>query len=1251
MKLTFLLLSITLSFCIFSQAPNAQFTASPTSVCVGSSIQFTNQSVPGSAPITTYSWNFGNGETSNLPNPNYVYPSPGTYTVTLAVQAGNGQADAEVKTAYITIHPIPEPSFTMSGNGCTVPFSVTFNNTTTHQSGQTYAWNFGNGQTSTNQNPANVTYNSPGNYSVELTVLNTTTGCTKTITHPITVSNFQAAISAPTTVCKGESVVFNDNSTVGANSWQWNTTGAGNSTNQNPTFTFLTEGTFTVILISQNSTSGCSGTATHQITVLPSPTPSFTATPTTGCAPLQVNFTNTSSAGSSFVWNFGDGTTYTGQNPPTHTYAGNSSFDVSMTMTSANGCVDSITYPGMIQLSDPLAQFTATPINGCSPLEVQFTESSISPDPVNNPITTWQWDFGDGTTYIGQNPPVHTYQTGIYDVSLIIILQSGCSDTITMLEYIQVGEIDGVNFTYTPATQCAKNDIQFTNTSVITTPHLPNEITYQWDFGDDDNSTAENPTHQYDADTGYFDVSLIIDFRGCKDTLIITDAIYIKAPISKFFPAQTLYCNPTSFPVNVSVADSSTIGRLTDNVSMIWRWGDNSTTNLGNADLHDADKGSTSHNYTNYGSYTIKQVVYNTTTGCSDSTTATIHISETNADFVLANDSVCKNNVINMNSSSSTSSHPFGTFVYNMGDGSFVSGLNASHTYTTAGTYLISLLATNGVGCSDTKNFTPFTVLELPNSQISSSHLAGCSPLLVTFSNGSNVQGNGVPLSSFNWTFSDGSPSQTTSSVGTNVTHTFTTEGNFNITLVATDQFGCVSAPNSTTISITKPIANFTLDSVVCNLESFIATNQSTGFAPLSYQWLIDGTNFSNTTDITSSFNQPNNNSTNTPHEVKLIATDGNGCQHTITKTITVSTPHADLSYLISGASQNQDGNYTCPPVFVDFEDQSQSFGDIVSWEWDFNDNGNISSNQNPSNTYVFPGTYSTTLKITDEFGCTSDTILVNYLSIFGPTGVPSWTQSTTNCGQNVLFQLNNLQNTTEIMWNVDDGTENIFDTLLFTHTYLNSGTYNPTVTLTDAEGCAVIYPMNEITIHDNGLTALFVPSPSETDIGNLIDYIDQSTFTTSPIVDWTWDFGDNVTQSNSSIGNASYTHGEIGVFAVTLTITDAAGCKSQYTTNVVIKADFDMPNVFTPNGDGVNDVILIYADILEKFDMVILNRWGSVVSEQKDQPGLVFWDGTNNGGEMCHDGVYFYKFLGTLKGSGIELKKEGFITLMGSKP
>ncbi|MDD2982834.1 MAG: PKD domain-containing protein [Crocinitomicaceae bacterium] len=1247
MKTTLFIAFINFSCFLIAQSPNAQFTASFTNICLGAPIQFTNQSTAGSAPIVSYNWNFGNGNASTDQNPTYTYPAPGNYTVTLSVQASNGQADAEVKIAYITVNPIPEPAFTISGNGCTIPFSVSFNNSTPHISGQTYLWNFGNGQTSSSQFPPNLTYSAVGNYNVSLTV--SSLGCSKTLTKPMLVSNYTADIISPVIICRGQAVTFTDNSTVGTTSWQWNAGNAGTSTLQNPTFTFPTAGTFSVTLSVQNATSGCSATITKQIIVLPKPTPTLTANRTKGCSPLQVTFTNTSAAGT-FVWYFGDGTSYVGQTPPPHTYTGNSMYSVKLVMTNANGCKDSITYPNLIKISDPVAQFSATPLNGCSPINVSFTQSSTSPDPINNPITTWKWNFGDGTTYIGQNPPIHTYTTGVYTVSLIVILQSGCSDTILKPAYIKVGAINSVNFSFTPAAQCANSNIQFTSNASITVPHSANEVTYSWNFGDSTFSNLKNPTHKYDADTGYFDVSLLVNFRGCKDSIKITNAIYIKAPISKFVPAQTLYCNPGSLPVNVAVTDNSIIGKLTDNVSMTWKWGDNSVTNLGNIDLHDADKGSSSHNYSAYGSYTIKQVVYNATTGCSDSTTTLIHISKTTAIFSIPNDSICKNNVLNFDGSLSTSTHPFGTYIYYMGNGATRSGLAPTYSYNIAGTYAITFVATNNVGCSDTSVFSPFTVLQLPKAQITSSHSSGCAPLLATYTNTSSTQGNGVPLSSFDWTFSNGAPSQTTTSVSTNVTNLYTTEGSFNVILTVTDRFGCVSTPVLSNLKITKPVAKFTMDSVVCNLEDVTAINQTTGFYPISYQWTIDGGTAVTSTNFSTSFNDtPINHATHTSHQIKLKATDGNGCIQTLSKTIIVSTPYANFDYTITGSSVNENGEFGCPPLFVNFDDQSQSYGNVVSWNWDFDDNGNSSTNQNPNNTFVFPGSYSTTLTITDEYGCKSDTTVVDYLTIYGPKGIATWIQSVDNCGQDVTFNITGLENVTNILWNTGDGTS-YPDSITFMHSFLGEGVFSPTVTLIDLNGCTVTFPMAKITIETNALTAFFTPNSNEVNIGKSIFYDQQSSFTSNPIINWLWNFGNNAILNNNTGVDITYTHGEPGVFPVSLIVTDINGCRDKYVTTVTIKADFEMPNVFTPNGDGINDEIFISDDIFEKFNLVIVNRWGDIVSEQKNKTGMVFWDGTNKGNQMCYDGVYFYNFVGTLKGGKVEIKKEGFFSLLGSK-
>lgn len=1217
--------------------PNAQFTGTQ-EVCVNAHASFTSQSTPGSSPIVSHTWDFGDGNSSTLVNPTHTYASPGTYTVTLVVQAANGQADSEVKVNYITVRPIPDAAFTVSANGCTLPVGVTFNNTTAGATG--YSWNFGNGQNSSQQNPAVVNYTSAGTYTVTLIATNSF-GCRDTVSQPIVVSNFQAGINAPETACEGAPVTISDNSTVGSNAWNWSFPGGSPATSaaSSNTVVYSTPGTYTISLTSQNTALGCSGATTKTITILPRPVPSFTNTPATGCAPLTVNFTNTGQQpGATYSWNFGDGNTSSLANP-VHIYTGNGTYNVTLTMTGANGCSNTVTMPA-VTLSSPVADFTSNVVDGCAELDVQFTSTSTSPDP----IVGWNWTFGDGTSYSGQNPPVHTYDVGVYDVSLIITTQNGCIDTIVKTEYIEVGEIDLVNFSLFESPQCVKRNIDFTNLSVISVPHDPEEVTYFWDFGDGGSSTEENPSHTYVADTGYFDVTLIVNFRGCRDTLIMNDAVYIKAPISRFSPSTTLVCNPGSLPVTINVNDNAIIGVTSDDCLMIWKWGDGSQTTLSNTQLDNAGNGSSSHQYQNYGSYTIEQVIHNYTTGCSDSSTQVVHISETIASIAsLSNDSVCVGSPVQL-SQNSTSTHPFGTYTWNMGDGSSVSGSAPVYTYTTYGTYTITLTATNNVGCSGTTTFSPFTALALPQANITPDHPAGCAPLLVTFSNGSTPVNNGVPLESFLFSFQDDGSTQTTTSVGTPVTHTYHSEGSFTVSLVATDEFGCVSAPVNTVITITKPTASFSVDPVVCANELVSTVNTSDGIQPVTYQWFVDGAMVSTSDDYSAQYGGTPGVSS-TQHSYTLIATDVNGCKDTMSSVLTISTPIADALYVLSGASVNISGQYTCPPVFSDFTDNSDSYGDITDYYWSFGD-GKQSTLQHPNNTYVFPGTYSFSLSITDEFGCTDSIVYVDYLTIFGPEATPSWTQSTDKCGQVVTFVLSDTSYVTNIAWNTGDGTI-VNDSVSFTHQYTDFDAFIPTVTVSDDNNCQVVYPMDTIFIIENGLDAYFTASPSEADLGQEIVLTDLSSSSNSVITDWSWyieSFGNFFNTSGSPVYIG---YGIPGYYDILLVVQDDNGCYDSYMQTVHVSGEFTMPNVFTPNGDGINDYFSFAYDIFQSYDLIILNRWGNVIVEGKGMTGTQFWDGKTQNGSLCPEGVYFYKFSGTLKDGTTTFGKDGFITLV----
>ncbi len=1244
MKLLLSLIIFLLALTSFGQAPTANFTASPLVVCIGTPINFTDASTAGGSPILSRTWDFGDGGSSTALNPTHTYTAAGTYTVTLVVTDGNGIADPEVKPAYILVNPLPTAGYATSGNGCTVPFDVTFTNTSAAGGNISFAWDFGNGQTSTSTNPPAVTYNSAGTFAAFITVTNSTTGCVNTFTNNIVVSNFAAGMTAPASACVGAPVPILNASTVGANQWNWDFGNGQTSTNQNPTVTYTTAGTYTISLLAQNTSSGCSSVATQTITINSNPVPSFTPSVTTGCAPLVVNFTNNSPGGSNYTWNFGNGTAGSGFNPGQQTYTANGTYSVTMTMLSAEECPGTVTMTNVITVSAPIINFSIDQYQGCAPLTVQFGDLSTTPNPGSDPIVSWIWNFGDGTApFSGQNPPPHTYSnTGQYIVSLIATTQTGCQEVATFIDTIQVGAHSIPDFTIQPPIDCAKSNFNFTNlTTFVGTPN-PNHVEYFWDFGDGGTSTDENPTYQYPLDTGYFDVQLIVSWNGCMDTIIYSDIVYVKAPISIFTLSNSLFCNPASFPITVDVSDMAIVGTVADDVDMTWNWGDGTSTFFDDPDIDDFNAGSTSHSYSAYGTYAIEQVVFNHTTGCEDSTTQYVHITQTLANFNLSNDSVCRGSAVSL-TNTSTSTHPFGTYAYTMGNGASFSIPNVTYTYPNAGAYDITLTATNSVGCIGTYTFVGMDILARPLASIAPSSVAGCAPITVTYNNSSTPVDNGVPIASSFWTF----PNLTTQTLpNTNSTsYTYTTQGNFQTTLVVTDQFGCISNPVTANMTLTKPTAAFTLDSVVCDEESFTALNTST--SSTSYQWFVDGSSAALTGNFNYSFDEASSsNYNNVPHTIMMIATDQNGCQDTMTQDVIVSVPHLNLTYTITGANVNGNGDYTCPPVFASFTDSTDSYGAITSWAWSFGD-GKFSSFQNPNNTYVFPGSYTATFSITDEFGCTTDTALIDYLTIFGPTGIPYWTSIGDLCGQTFIFDSDSLQNVTDIMWTLGDGS--LINSLSpFTYEYQAFQTFNPTATLFDGNGCEVIHELPPIFVLNNGLNANFVPDPSEGQMGTVFTFNDQSTVTSAPINTWTWYFG-NDTLVNFSGSPVNYNFGPPGTYEITLLVADTNGCHDDITLTVTVTNEFHLPNVFTPNGDGINDFFVLKENVFRSFEVVIVNRWGNVVHHRKDATGIYLWDGKTQAGDPVNDGVYFYRVFGTLTDDSLG-EKHGNVTVINNK-
>ncbi|MCH1478631.1 MAG: PKD domain-containing protein, partial [Crocinitomicaceae bacterium] len=165
LKRALLFFGLFICFINKSQAPIADFSASPLVACVGENILFTNSSqTNGGSPIQGFVWDFGDGNSSTDESVSHSYALPGTYTVILVATNASGAADPEIKDNYITILPTPSAEFDPIGLGCTIPLTLSFQFNGDEQPNYSYNWDFGNGNTQNIANPDDQTYANVGEY-------------------------------------------------------------------------------------------------------------------------------------------------------------------------------------------------------------------------------------------------------------------------------------------------------------------------------------------------------------------------------------------------------------------------------------------------------------------------------------------------------------------------------------------------------------------------------------------------------------------------------------------------------------------------------------------------------------------------------------------------------------------------------------------------------------------------------------------------------------------------------------------------------------------------------------------------------------------------------------------------------------------------------------------------------------------------------------------------------------------------------
>jgi PKD repeat protein len=568
----------------------------------------------------------------------------------------------------------------------------------------TYSWNFGQGSGS---GPVPTrTYTSAGTFTVTLTVrdengLSGVTSQTVTIAEPAGNLPPVPVINAPSCaarVCNISGVGSADPNVGDTFTYLWNFgDGSATSTSSSSSHTFLADGTYTVTLTTTDGW-GKAASTTRTITIAKPGTnlPPIPVISAPVCLARACNFFGSGSSdpnGDTFtyLWNWGDNTATGTGVTPSHTYAVDGVYTVTLAVTDAWG--DSASTTRVVTIAKPGTNAPPVPVIGAPSCiaRVCSMSSAGSVDPNGDPFT-YLWNFGDGTATSTASAPSHTFPAnGPYTVTLT--LTDGWGDAANTTRVVSFTE-PPTNVAPIPVIDSPVCTARACTLSAATSSDPDGDtFTYLWNFGDLATSTSASPTHTYVADGTYTVTLTLTDAWGkaASTTRVVT----IAKPGTNLPPVPVI--NPVVCAARAcTIYGVSSSDPNSDTFTYLWNFGDGTAT---------ATAATNTHTYAVDGTYTVTL----TTTdawGDAASTTRVVTIAKpvTNVPPVpVMGVPSCGGRVCAF--SGAGSSDPNGdafTYSWNWGDATTAgTGVNpAAHTYAVAGTYTVTLTVTDAWGDS-----------------------------------------------------------------------------------------------------------------------------------------------------------------------------------------------------------------------------------------------------------------------------------------------------------------------------------------------------------------------------------------------------------------------------------------------------------------------------------------------------------------------------------------------------------------------
>ena len=933
--------------------------------------------------VAVFAWDFGDSTTANGARVTHAYKTAGTFTLRLTVTDNRGaQASATQAVQVTQANQPPVAAIAGPGSG-RVGDQLSFDASGSRDPDGTivsYVWDFGDGSTGSG---AQVThrYGSAGTFTLRLTVTDSQ-NAQASATLAVQIVNLAnrppvAVIAGPGSGTTGDTLAFDGNGSYDPDgtvtSYAWDFGDGSQVGGAQVTHRYNAVGTYTLRLtVTDNNHT--QGVATRTVQVNPPPNQPPVAVidgPNTGQVGDVFAFDGSGSRDpdgtiTSYAWDFGDGSQGSGAQA-SHRYASPGTLTVRLTVTDNEGAQASAVHDVDIAPppNQPPVAAIAGPASGTVGEDLGF-DGSGSQDP-DGSITTYAWDFGDGSQGSGAQAAHRYAAPGRHTVRLTVTDNEGAqASAIHDVDIAPPPNQPPVAAIAGPASGQVGQDLGFDGSGsqdpdgTITT--------YAWDFGDASQGSGAQAAHHYAA-AGKYTVHLTVTDNAGAQASAAHD-VDIAPPPNQ--PPVAAIAGPASGTVGQDLGFDGSGSQDPDGSITTYAW-----------DFGDGSQGSgvqAAHRYAAPGKYTVHLTVTDNA-GAQASAAHDVEIAPPpNQPPVAAIAGPASGTVgEDLGFDGSGSNDPDGsitTYAWDFGDGSQGSGVQAAHRYAAPGKYTVHLTVTDNAGAQASAahdldiapppNQPPVAVINGP--------LTGLAAQPLTFDGGGSHDPDGT-ITTFAWDFGDG-----TQGSGATVNHAYAAPGAYTVVLTVTDDRGAQAGAQQSVQVTAAAAANQPPVAVMAGPWAGVAGAPLTFDGSASYD--PDGTvvgytwTFADdpvpTSGVTATRTYPGPGT----FAVTLTVTDNGGAQGTTTAYVQVRPAEQAVVAAFSGPYSGKAGQ----PMVFDGNSSRSTAGPITGYAWDFGDGSPPANGASVTHAYAAPGTYTLMLTVTDATG-TSDAVS-NLISI-----------------------------------------------------------------------------------------------------------------------------------------------------------------------------------------------------------------------------------------------------------------------------